>query len=104
MDGFDGAGFACSGQAGLAGGLAMQDHIAILQVISGLRNGAEAALALQLAGYTLEYGCLVMRDHRRSVATLYHSGIVLHRNGVGSEWVSYPMIPAKLQKMLKEGA
>ena len=82
----------------------MQDHIAILQVISGLRNGHEAALALQLAGYTLEYGCLVMRDHLRSVATLYRSSIVLHPNGVGSEWIAYSMIPAKLQKMLKEGA
>ena len=83
----------------------MQDHIAILQVISGLRNGHEAALALQLAGYTLEYGCLVMRDdHLRSVATLYRSSIVLHQNGVGSEWIAYSMIPAKLQKMLKEGA
>lgn len=82
----------------------MQDHIAILQVISGLGSGGEAALALRLAGYTLEHGCLVMRDSRHSVATLYHSGIVLHQNGVGSEWVSYSMIPAQLQKMLKEGA
>ena len=82
----------------------MQDHIAILQVISGLRNGHEAALALQLAGYTLEYGCLVKLDRQRSVATLYHSGIALHRNVVGSEWIAYSMIPAKLQKMLKEGA